>query len=156
MLRTGIGYDIHRLAEGRALMIGCVELPSDKGLLGHSDGDVLAHAIIDAILGACSLGDIGYNFPDDDPELKGIAGRELLERIHAKIARMGRVEHIDSTVVVERPKLAPHIEAMREAIADALNIPIDKISVKAKTAEGLGPVGREEAIEAYAVALVDL
>lgn len=156
MLKIGMGYDIHRLVEGRKLVVGCVELPSGKGLAGHSDGDVLVHAIIDAILGACSLGDIGYHFPDDDPEFEGIAGRELLERMHAKIAKMGRVEHIDSTVVAERPKLAPHIEAMQEAISDALKIPIDKISIKAKTAEGLGPVGNEEAIEAYAVALVDL
>jgi 2-C-methyl-D-erythritol 2,4-cyclodiphosphate synthase len=156
VLKIGMGYDIHRLTEGRKLMIGCVELPSAKGLAGHSDGDVLVHAIIDAVLGACSLGDIGYHFPDDDPEFEGIAGRELLGRIHGKIAKMGRVEHIDSTVVMERPKLAPHIEAMQEAISGALKIPIDKISIKAKTAEGLGPVGREEAIEAYAVALVDL
>jgi 2-C-methyl-D-erythritol 2,4-cyclodiphosphate synthase len=156
VLKVGMGYDIHRLAAGRKLVIGCVEIPSGKGLAGHSDGDVLVHAIIDAILGACSMGDIGYHFPDDDPEFEGMAGRELLERIHVKTAKMGRVEHIDSTVVMERPKLAPHIEAMQEAISGALNIPLDKISIKAKTAEGLGPVGKEEAIEAYAVALVDL
>jgi 2-C-methyl-D-erythritol 2,4-cyclodiphosphate synthase len=156
VLKIGMGYDIHRLVDGRKLMIGCVEIPSNKGLAAHSDGDVLVHAIIDAILGACSLGDIGYHFPDDDPEFEGMAGKELLSRVHAKIAKMGRVEHIDSTVVMERPKLAPHIEAMQEAISGALTIPIDKISIKAKTAEGLGPVGEERAIEAYAVALVDL
>ena len=156
MLKIGMGYDIHRLVEGRKLMIGCTELQSEKGLAGHSDGDVLVHAIIDAILGACSLGDIGYHFPDKDPDFEGISGRELLERVHAKITKMGRVEHIDSRVVMERPKLAPHIEAMQEAISSAIKIPVDKISIKAKTAEGLGPVGREEAIEAYAVALVDL
>lgn len=156
MLRIGMGYDIHRLAEGRKLMIGGVEIPSGRGLAGHSDGDVLIHAIIDAIFGACSLGDIGYHFPDDDPEYEGMAGAELLGRVREKIAKMGRVEHIDSTVVAERPRLAPHIETMRETISSIMKVPIDKVSIKAKTAEGLGPTGREEAIEAYAVALVDL
>jgi 2-C-methyl-D-erythritol 2,4-cyclodiphosphate synthase len=151
-----MGYDIHRLAEGRKLILGGVEIPSEKGLVGHSDGDVLIHAIIDAVLGACTLGDIGYHFPDDDPEYEGIASRELLARIRAKIVKMGRVEHIDSTVVAEQPKLAPHIEAMRETVSSILKIPIDKISIKATTAEGLGPVGEGEAIEAHAVALVDL
>ena len=156
MLRIGMGYDIHRLTEGRKLMMGGVDIPSDRGLVGHSDGDVLIHAIIDAILGACSLGDIGYHFPDDDPEYEGMASSELLSRVREKIAKMGRVEHIDSTVVAEQPKLAPHIEAMREHISGIMKIPIDKVSIKAKTAEGLGPIGKEEAIEAYAVALVDL
>jgi 2-C-methyl-D-erythritol 2,4-cyclodiphosphate synthase len=156
LLKIGMGYDIHRLAEGRKLILGGVEIPSEKGLVGHSDGDVLIHAIIDAVLGACTLGDIGYHFPDDDPEYEGIASRELLARIRAKIVKMGRVEHIDSTVVAEQPKLAPHIEAMRETVSSILKIPIDKISIKATTAEGLGPVGEGEAIEAHAVALVDL
>jgi 2-C-methyl-D-erythritol 2,4-cyclodiphosphate synthase len=156
MLRIGTGYDIHRLQHGRKLVIGGVDVPHEKGPVGHSDGDVLIHAIMDAILGACSLGDIGYHFPDDDPQYEGMASRELLDRLQAKIVKMGRIEHIDTTVVIERPKLAPYIEQMRQTIADVLEIPIEKISIKAKTAEGLGPVGREEAAEAYAVALVDL
>jgi 2-C-methyl-D-erythritol 2,4-cyclodiphosphate synthase len=156
MLRIGTGYDIHRLEQGRKLVIGGVDIPHEKGPVGHSDGDVLIHAIMDAILGACSLGDIGYHFPNDDPQYEGMASRELLDRLQAKIVKMGRIEHIDTTVVIERPKLAPYVEQMRQTIADVLEIPIDKISIKAKTAEGLGPVGREEAAEAYAVALVDL
>lgn len=156
MLKIGIGYDIHRLEAGRKLMIGCVEIPFEKGSKGHSDGDVLVHAIIDAILGACSLGDIGYYFPDDDPKYQGMAGSDMLESIRDKIVKMGRVEHVDSIVLAEAPKLAPHIEAMREAIAGALKVPIDKVSIKAKTAEGLGPAGKGEAVEAHAVALVDL
>lgn len=156
MLRVGTGYDIHRLEQGRKLVIGGVDIPHEKGPVGHSDGDVLIHAIMDAILGACSLGDIGYHFPDDDPQYEGMASRELLDRLQTKIVKMGRIEHIDTTVVIERPKLAAYVEQMRKTIADILEIPIDKISIKAKTAEGLGPVGREEAAEAYAVALVDL
>lgn len=156
MLKVGTGYDIHRLEQGRKLMIGGIEIPHDKGPVGHSDGDVLIHAIIDAILGACSLGDIGYYFPDDDPQYKDAASRELLERLQTKISKMGRIEHIDTTVVIEKPKLAPHIEPMRQTIAAVLKIPVDKISIKAKTAEGLGPVGEESAVEAHAVALVDL
>jgi 2-C-methyl-D-erythritol 2,4-cyclodiphosphate synthase len=156
VLRVGIGYDVHRLAEGGKLFLGGVEIPHGSGLVGHSDGDVLIHAIIDAILGACSLGDIGYHFPDDDPRYEGMGSGELLTRIQAKLAKMGRVEHIDSTVVAEKPKLAPFIEAMRESVAGLLKVPAEKVSIKAKTAEGLGPVGREEAIEAHAVALIDL
>jgi 2-C-methyl-D-erythritol 2,4-cyclodiphosphate synthase len=156
LLKIGTGYDIHRLAAGRKLFLGGVEIPHDQGLVSHSDGDVLIHAIIDAILGACTLGDIGYHFPDDDPQYEGMASRELLARLQTMIARMGRVEHIDSTVVAEGPKLAPYIETMRETIAGVLEVPIEKVSIKAKTADGLGPVGRGEAIEAHAVALVDL
>jgi 2-C-methyl-D-erythritol 2,4-cyclodiphosphate synthase len=151
-----MGYDLHRLVEGRKLKIGGVEIPHGKGLTGHSDGDVLIHAIIDAVLGACSLGDIGYHFPDDDPKYQGAASTDLLHEIREKIAKMGRIEHIDSIVVTEKPKLAPHIDAIRQTISDVLKIPVDKISVKAKTADGTGVVGKEEAIEAYAVALVDL
>ena len=156
MLKVGLGYDIHRLAEGGKLFLGGVQIPHDRGLVGHSDGDVLIHAIIDAILGACSLGDIGYHFPDDDPQYEGMGSGELLTRIQAKLAEMGRVEHIDSTVVAESPKLAPFIDTMRETVAGLLKVPAEKISIKAKTAEGLGPVGRKEAIEAHAVALIDL
>jgi len=154
--RVGMGYDVHRLAEGRKLMLGGIEIPCPKGSLGHSDGDVLIHAIIDAMLGACALGDIGSHFPDDDPQYKDISGVELLRRVAAKIGGRGRVVHLDSTVVAEQPKLAEHIARMRETIAGVLHLDTDRVSIKAKTAEGLGPVGKGEAIEAYAVALIDL
>lgn len=156
MLRVGMGYDVHRLGPGRKLMIGGVEIPYPNGSLGHSDGDVLIHAVIDAMLGACALGDIGTHFPDDAPQYKDASGRELLKRIAAKVGERGRVVHLDTTVIAEQPKLAMHIVRMRETIAGVLNLDTDRVSIKAKTAEGLGPVGRGEAIEAYAVALVDL
>ena len=156
MLRVGTGYDLHRLVEGRKLMLGGVEIPHPKGPLGHSDGDVLIHALIDAVLGACALGDIGSHFPDDDPQYKDASGRDLLRRAAAKVGEKGRIVNLDTTVVIEEPKLAGHIVRMRETIADVLEIEPEAVSVKAKTAEGLGPVGRGEAIEAYAVALVDL
>ena len=156
MLRVGMGYDLHRLAEGRKLMLGGVEIPYPKGSLGHSDGDVLIHALIDAMLGACALGDIGSHFPDDDPRYKDASGRVLLRRIGSIVAEKGRIINLDATVVAEQPRLAGHIVRMREAIADVLNIEPEKVSVKAKTAEGLGPVGKGEAVEAYAVALVDI
>ncbi|MFH1219639.1 MAG: 2-C-methyl-D-erythritol 2,4-cyclodiphosphate synthase [Candidatus Eisenbacteria bacterium] len=156
MLRVGIGYDIHRLTPGRKLVIGGVEIPFFRGLWGHSDGDVLIHAVIDAILGGCALGDIGRHFPDTDEQYRGIASTELLARVEEMIAEKCRVENIDSTIVAERPKLAPYIDAMRERIAEKLKIPIEKISIKAKTAEGVGPLGEGLAIEAHAVALVDV
>ena len=156
MLRIGLGYDIHRLEQGRRLMIGGVEIPHAKGSLGHSDGDVLIHAIIDAVLGACGLGDIGAHFPDSDPQYKGLASAVLLARTKEEIAKVGRVEYLDTTVIVQQPKLEAHIDAMRQKVAEILEIGVEKISIKAKTAEGLGPVGKEEALEAYAVALVDL
>lgn len=156
MVRIGLGYDIHRLSEGRRLVIGGVEIPHEKGPEGHSDGDVLIHAIIDAILGASAMGDIGSHFPDTDSEYKDIASTELLKRVSEKVAKVGRVEYVDSVVVIERPKLAPYIVEIRKALAGVLGIPEEKISIKAKTAEGLGAVGKEEAIEAYAVAMVDV
>ena len=156
MLRVGMGYDIHRLGSGPKLMLGGVEIPYPKGPLGHSDGDVLIHAIIDAMLGACTLGDIGSHFPDDAPQYKDASGQELLRRVAAKVGERGRVVHLDTTVIAEQPKLAMHIVRMRETIADVLSLDIDRVSIKAKTAEGLGPVGKGEAIEAYAVALIDL
>jgi len=156
LLKIGMGYDIHRLEEGRKLVLGGVEIPHTRGLAGHSDGDVLIHAIIDALLGACTQGDIGQHFPDDDPKYKDIASVELLSQIRGLVAKMGRIEHIDCTVVAEAPKLAPHIEDVRRKLGEVLELTDDKISVKAKTAEGLGPVGEGKAIEAYAVALVDL
>jgi 2-C-methyl-D-erythritol 2,4-cyclodiphosphate synthase len=137
-------------------MLGGVEIPYPKGSLGHSDGDVLIHALIDAMLGACALGDIGSHFPDDDPRYKDASGRALLRRVGSIVAEKGRIVNLDATVVAEQPRLAGHIVRMREAIADVLNIESEKVSVKAKTAEGLGPVGNGEAVEAYAVALVDI
>lgn len=155
-MKIGMGYDIHRLAENRKLFLGGVEVPHPRGLMGHSDGDVLIHAIIDAILGACSLGDIGTHFPDTDPELKGISSLVLLARTREMLGQSGRVEHIDSTVVAQSPRIAPHIGAMRGRISGALGIRPESVSIKAKTAEGIGAVGKEQAIEAYAIAVVDV
>jgi 2-C-methyl-D-erythritol 2,4-cyclodiphosphate synthase len=156
VVRVGLGYDIHRLAEGRRLVVGGVEIPHEKGPEGHSDGDVLIHAIIDAVLGASAMGDIGTHFPDTEAEFKDIASTELLKRTSDKVKKVGRVEYIDSVVVFERPKLMPHVVKIREVLAGLLEMPEEKISIKAKTAEGLGAVGKEEAIEAYAVAMVDV
>jgi len=156
VVRIGLGYDIHRLSEGRRLVVGGLEIPHEKGPEGHSDGDVLIHAIIDAILGASAMGDIGTHFPDTETEFKDISSTELLRRISEKVAKVGRVEYLDSVVVIERPKLMPHIVEIRKVLAGLLEIPEEKISIKAKTAEGLGAVGKEEAIEAYAVAMVDV
>ncbi len=156
MLKVGMGYDVHRLARGRKLFLGGVEIPHEKGLVGHSDGDVLVHAVIDAIFGACNLGDIGTHFPDTDPRYEGVSGGDLLAETRGIVERRGRIEHIDSTVVAEAPRLADHIPAMKESIADALGIRPEDVSIKAKTAEGIGEVGRGEAVEAYAIAMVDL
>lgn len=156
MLKIGMGYDVHRLAPNRKLIIGGVDIPFFRGLWGHSDADVLVHAVIDAILGAFSMGDIGTHFPDSDAQYKGVASTELLARVREKSAALGRIQNIDSTIVAERPKMAPHIEAMRNRIAGILQVPVERISIKAKTAEGTGPVGEGLAIEAYAVALVEL
>ena len=151
--RCGIGYDLHRLAEGRKLIIGGIEVPFDRGPVGHSDGDVLAHAICDALLCAAALGDIGTHFPDTDPKWKGVSSllflkhaKKLLDESHFSI------EHIDAVVVAERPKLGPHFPKMREALAGALGVPAGKIHLKAKTNEGVDTVGRGEAIAAYVVA----
>jgi 2-C-methyl-D-erythritol 2,4-cyclodiphosphate synthase len=156
MLRVGMGYDVHRLVGNRKLLLGGVEIPHDKGLKGHSDGDVLVHAMIDAIFGACNLGDIGTHFPDDNPEFKDISGPELLARTRKIVEERGRIEHIDSTVVAEAPRLADYIPSMKERVAEALGIRAEDVSIKAKTAEGMGDVGRGDAIEAFAVAMVDL
>jgi len=151
--RCGIGYDLHGLAEGRKLILGGVEVPFDKGPVGHSDGDALAHAICDALLGAAGLGDIGTHFPDTDPKWKDASSllflehaRKLLDGLHFSI------EHIDAVVIAERPKLGPYFTNMREALARALGVPADKIHLKAKTNEGVDAIGRGEAIAAYAVA----
>lgn len=156
MLRVGMGYDVHRLVGERKLFLGGVEIPHDKGLEGHSDGDVLIHAMIDAILGACNLGDIGTHFPDDNSEFKDISGSELLARTRKIVEERGRIEHIDSTVVAEAPRLADYIPGMKERISEALGTRPGNVSIKAKTAEGMGEVGRGEAMEAFAIAMVDL
>ncbi|MDI6808783.1 MAG: 2-C-methyl-D-erythritol 2,4-cyclodiphosphate synthase [Candidatus Eisenbacteria bacterium] len=155
--RAGIGYDAHRFVEGRPLIIGGVKLPYWKGLEGHSDADVLSHAIGDAILGAMSLGDIGKHFPDTDPAFKGISSLELLKRISSIISKNGgEITNVDSTVVLEEPRLSPYTTQMRKKIADALAVPEDAVCVKATTTEGLGATGRKEGIAAYAIAVVEV
>jgi 2-C-methyl-D-erythritol 2,4-cyclodiphosphate synthase len=152
-VRCGIGYDLHRLAEGRKLMVGGVEVPFDKGPVGHSDGDVLAHAMCDALLGAAGLGDIGKLFPDTDPEWKGANSLLFLEHTRKLLGEKNfAVEYVDAVVILERPKLGPHFPRMREALARALCVSTDQISLKAKTNEGVDAVGHGEAIAAHVVA----
>ncbi len=154
-MRIGQGYDVHRLVEGRRLILGGVEIPYEKGLLGHSDADVLLHALMDALLGAAALGDIGQHFPDKDPQYEGADSMELLGRVCALLRQKGyRVGNCDCTVIAQRPKLAPYIPAMRENIASALGIPTDRVSVKATTEEGLGFTGEGAGIAAQAIALL--
>jgi 2-C-methyl-D-erythritol 2,4-cyclodiphosphate synthase len=156
VITTGLGYDCHRLVEGRRLVLGGVELEHDHGLAGHSDADALTHAVIDALLGAAALGDIGEHFPDTDPRYAGVDSLELLRAAREKIAEAGgRVVHVDATVVLERPRLAPHREAMRERLAEALEIDVAHVSVKATRGEGMGFVGREEGIAAMAIATLE-
>ena len=153
MSRTGIGYDLHRLAAGRPLILGGVHVPFERGPVGHSDGDALAHAICDALLGAAGLGDIGTHFPDSDPKWKGANSLSFLEHVSELVAERGlRIEHLDAVVITEKPKLGPHFPAMREALAKALDILPECINLKAKTNEGVDAVGRGEAIAAQAVA----
>lgn len=155
-MRIGHGYDVHRFAEGRKLILGGVEILYDKGLLGHSDADVLLHAIADALLGAAALGDIGKLFPDSDEKYKGADSLALLGEVAKHLCEAGyRVVNVDSTVIAQAPKLAPHITAMRENIARALSVDIGSVSVKATTEEGLGFSGRKEGIAAHAVCLID-
>ena len=152
-MRSGIGYDIHRLAAGRRLVLGGVAIEHPKGLVGHSDGDVLLHALMDALLGAANLGDLGRHFPSDDPAYAGARSLELARRVSGLIRERGlRVSSLDATVIAEKPRLAPHVQAMREAIAGALGVDQDRVSVKATTNDGLGLVGAEEAIAALAIA----
>ena len=154
---SGIGYDLHRLVEGRKLMIGGVEVPFDKGSQGHSDGDVLSHALCDALLGAASLGDIGTHFPDTDPKWKGASSLVFLEKVSKMLAdRRFRIVHLDAVVICERPKLGPHFPKMRAALAKALGITADEINLKAKTNEGTGEIGRGEAVAAHAIATLRL
>ena len=154
-LRIGNGYDIHQLSVNRRLILGGVEIPHELGLLGHSDADVLTHAIMDAMLGALALGDIGLYFPPSDPQWAGADSLVLLSKVHKLIGDRGwQIGNIDSVVVAERPKLKPHISAMRDRLANVLQIPIDCIGIKATTNEKLGPEGREEGIAAHAVVLL--
>ena len=151
-MRVGIGYDVHKLVENRALILGGVEIPWEKGLLGHSDADVLLHAIMDALLGAAALGDIGKHFPDTDPKYKGISSIKLLEHVGALLEENGyAVENIDAVVIAQRPKLLPYIPQMAENIAKTLHIEKKQINVKATTEERLGFTGREEGIAAQAI-----
>jgi len=154
-MRVGIGYDIHRFQEGRRLLLGGVEIEGEKGLGGHSDADVLLHAITDALLGAAGLSDIGHFFPPDDPTFAGIDSRELLARTVQMIGPLGyAVGNVDATVIAERPRLASYIKAMRQRIAETLEIDESRVSVKATTNEGLGDIGRGEGVAALAVALL--
>lgn len=154
-MRIGMGYDVHKLIEGRDCIIGGVKIPYEKGLLGHSDADVLIHAIMDALLGAAALGDIGKLFPDTDPNYKGANSLELLLQVGKLLEEnLYYIENIDATVIAQRPKLAPYKEEMRENIAKALNIPVGRISVKATTEEGLGFTGEGLGISAQAVCLL--
>lgn len=153
MSRAGIGYDLHRLAEGRKLVLGGIVVPFDRGPVGHSDGDALAHAICDALLGAAALGDIGTHFPDNDPKWKDADSLRFLQRVRDLIAERGlRIVHIDAVVITEKPKLGPHFPAMRAALAGALGIEQQRINLKAKTNEGVDAIGRGEAIAAQAIA----
>ncbi|MBN2030504.1 2-C-methyl-D-erythritol 2,4-cyclodiphosphate synthase [bacterium] len=155
-MRVGFGYDLHPLVEGRPLVLGGISIPSDKGLMGHSDADVLCHAIADGLLGAAALGDIGEHFPDTDPIYKNASSVDLLNRVGQKVNQAGYwIQNIDSTIVAEAPKLQSHKSAMIKKIAAALDIDPGIVSVKATTHEGLGPVGQGEAIVAYALVSIE-
>jgi 2-C-methyl-D-erythritol 2,4-cyclodiphosphate synthase len=154
-IRIGEGWDTHQLVEGRKLMLGGVDVPYSKGLLGHSDADVLLHAITDALLGAAALGDIGKHFPDTDAQYKGADSAVLLAKVAADVRALGyTLGNLDSTIIAQAPKLAPHIAAMRERIAAVLGVEVGQVNVKAKTAEKMGPVGEGRAMEARAVVLL--
>jgi 2-C-methyl-D-erythritol 2,4-cyclodiphosphate synthase len=156
MTRAGIGYDLHRLAEGRKLILGGIEVPFHKGPLGHSDGDALAHAICDALLGAAGLGDIGTHFPDTDPKWKDVSSLLFLERVRDLLVEQRlRIAHIDVVVITEKPKLGTHFPAMREALAKSLGISTSAINLKAKTNEGVDAIGRGEAIAAQAIVTLE-
>ena len=151
-MRVGMGYDVHKLVEGRKLILGGVEIPYEKGLLGHSDADVMLHAVMDALLGAAALGDIGLHFPDTDPKYKGASSIKLLEHVGRLLEENGYViENIDATIIAQRPKMRPHIDQMRENMAKALKIDVDQINVKATTEEGLGFTGSGEGISSQAI-----
>lgn len=157
MLRVGMGYDVHQLVEGRKLIMGGVEIAHDKGLLGHSDADVVVHAIMDALIGAIAEGDIGKHFPDTDPKYKGISSISLLEYVGKLLKEKNAVIHnIDATIIAQKPKMAPHILAMRENVAKALEIEVNQVNIKATTEEKLGFTGAEQGISSQAIAMVDL
>ena len=154
-MRIGMGYDVHKLVEGRDLIVGGVNIPHTLGLLGHSDADVLLHAIMDAVLGAAGLGDIGKHFPDTDPAYMGISSIKLMEHVAALIEEKGYVvENIDATIIAQKPKMRPHIPQREENIAKAMNISVDQINVKATTEEGLGFTGTEQGISSQAICLL--
>ncbi|MEO0769481.1 MAG: 2-C-methyl-D-erythritol 2,4-cyclodiphosphate synthase [Cyanobacteria bacterium J06649_4] len=154
-IRIGNGYDIHRLQEGRKLILGGIDIPHSMGLLGHSDADALTHSIMDAMLGALSLGDIGLYFPPSDPQWAGADSQVLLAQVHQLVRDRGwQISNIDSVVIAEQPKLKPHIQTMRDRLANTLDIQPEQIGIKATTHEKLGPLGREEGIAAYAVVLL--
>lgn len=156
MLRIGNGYDVHKLVEGKTLILGGVEIPHTKGVLGHSDGDVLIHAIMDAMLGALALGDIGQHFPDTDMKYENIDSTILLTRVKELIAERGyRVINLDSIIVLQKPKVKPYIEAMRKRVAEILEIDIEQVSVKATTEEKLGFTGDESGVKSYCVVLLE-
>lgn len=156
MIRIGNGYDVHKLIEGRKMILGGVEIPHHLGLLGHSDADVLVHAIMDALLGALALGDIGKHFPDTDEKYKGINSIELLKKVVELVEEQGyKITNIDSIIAAERPKLKPYIDSMRANLSNALKIDISCVSVKATTEEKLGFTGRQEGIKSYAVVLLE-
>jgi len=155
-MRVGLGYDVHRLVENRKLILGGVEIPYEKGLLGHSDADVLLHAIMDSLLGACALGDIGKHFPDTDNTFKGISSITLLEKTGKLVFKAGFIiNNIDATIIAQKPKMLPHIEHMRENISKALNIKINQINIKATTEEGLGFTGEMLGISSQSIASVE-
>jgi 2-C-methyl-D-erythritol 2,4-cyclodiphosphate synthase len=157
MIRTGIGYDIHRLAGGRKLILGGVEIPHSHGLEGHSDADVLSHAIADALLGAIGASDIGQHFPNTDESIRGISSIEILKRVTKLLTdKRARVINVDATLIAEAPKITPHVPAMRQKIADALSVSESDVSVKATTNEKLGPIGRGEGMAAIAIATIEV
>ncbi|MBE6061389.1 MAG: 2-C-methyl-D-erythritol 2,4-cyclodiphosphate synthase [Clostridium sulfidigenes] len=154
-MRIGLGYDVHKLVPNRALIIGGVKIPHTLGLLGHSDADVLIHAIMDSLLGAAALGDIGKHFPDTDDEFKGISSIKLLNEVRELLSKNNyKIENIDATIIAQRPKMSPYITSMRENISEALRISIDQINVKATTEEGLGFTGIEEGISSQSICLI--
>ncbi|MCK4271200.1 2-C-methyl-D-erythritol 2,4-cyclodiphosphate synthase [bacterium] len=155
-MRVGLGYDVHRLVAGRPLVLGGVTVPFEKGLLGHSDADVICHAVGDALLGAAALGDLGSHFPDDDPRWKDISSLKLLGEVKSLVREKGfQIVNIDATLVAERPRIGSHVPKMRQHLAEALEMPVEQVSIKATTTEGLGFAGSGQGMVAYAVALVD-
>lgn len=155
-MRVGHGFDAHRLASGRRLVLGGVEIPAEKGTLGHSDADVLAHAVADAILGAAALGDLGERFPDGDPQWKDADSMQLLERCARDVRTAGyEIVNVDATIVLECPRMAPHVEGMRANLAQRLDLPANQVSVKAKTSDGMGYTGDGTGVAVYAVALIE-